>query len=1027
QEWQERATQGRGRLDTLTVLYAANFDTTDLTHPDDHADLRAALAFDPGTATPLPPHHLANPPRTLILTRYALATPHLTGTGLRVPTDAEIINAANQTRHHDPDPAILVHHLLNPTPPQPHTHTQHDAWPTLAAMGTGTGEPGLSRARETGEEAADDGHGGTSLVGMSGENPSDLLEEQLLTHRVNVEFGIRLDSHAGALAVLEHNRNAPVNEASKVLAKPWDVPALRQVVAALEKFAPILGIQRAASSLGGIPQEISAVGLVTTGMMLKKAEPAMLGEYFSELGLFNLYSGASGIGAFGTNLQSWVAIHEVSHGMGRSGFDHFKALFWEDIEGPLLNNFVGADSPEVDLALSIKMFMTNRVFFSINYPRHAAAVRALYGLRSDMFALRENETPQEMSVRTAASFRYLLPWFGSAVGFWKANGEQNWLRNEIPPTDYAKTKSEEDYAEGWALHHLRKDIQRVLTPLRSAFYDYIERSWTHSVSLDELVSAVDGPITRLQGISDFAALVYVRTSEAAATINNGFVPDTLEFIDRLRNIWSQGDENEIVELLAGQDWSGHQVAGGLNRTVQTVKVRGYLKDRITRAVSDPEIHAAVDRRVQTGDFDPDPELVARDIERQHDLAAEIFGKVWRARLINHIPLPDSFMSLRIARDGFPDLTRADVYAQVHSKIYSALENSTVTLAPTPNTTDLPRHIIEIRQALSNRISASVTDLDITGVLARRSRPGGDINPLSVAKEIFQQRELLAGVFEQVSRERAAEGVRWLDSRAAVYASGLDSTDLTRLDDYDSVYQVLRLDPGIEMNLPVSILDNPARTVMLTRNALGTPDRLAVAGLRVPSDAEIVNAAAQVWHANPDPVGLAHRLLAPAQPESWADRGRQSDVTVAFALTQSRDTDELKQRFLRESRDRLPAGPARDRIIDVLDTYRPLKPASPHTRAPESDHSGSAAATNTPPTITVDRNEVVSPESHTPEAPDRWADVHHRSGDSRLTDNSGLDGFVTHLAEPRVVPTQHPASDTSSVSRPHTPATPDTTP
>ncbi|MER6535662.1 hypothetical protein ABT215_18025 [Streptomyces sp900105755] len=113
QDWNWRATQGFGRLETLAALYTADLGLNDLTRPATRNGILADLALQAGTTQPLPHTGLHNIPCTLILTRYALAAPDLTAP--HVFTDADIITAANHTRHPDPDPATLAHHLRNPT------------------------------------------------------------------------------------------------------------------------------------------------------------------------------------------------------------------------------------------------------------------------------------------------------------------------------------------------------------------------------------------------------------------------------------------------------------------------------------------------------------------------------------------------------------------------------------------------------------------------------------------------------------------------------------------------------------------------------------------------------------------------------------------------------------------------------------------------------------------------------------------------------------------------------------------------
>lgn len=304
-------------------------------------------------------------------------------------------------------------------------------------------------------------------------------QRQQLKHTIEHDFGIRLDSPAGAAAVRQANPGMPLNEMNKVQGMQWDLHSLKQLYAALQHYAPIMGRWRARSSRSGIEQEVVIAGLVTSGVFNQALNPRTLGEYFAENRLMNLYKVVPEAEIFGINHKTLIFTHELAHGLLRYALEDFKEQFWKDIEAPLITaSGKMVKNREEDLHASIMAYLTLPAFKTA-HPRHAQAIRELRRIRSDLFVKYNTETLGHTVNRIAAALSNHLAWFGAQVGAWASDGSRYWPV-EPPSTKYGWMKVEEDFADSAMLWFNRQPELWKKAPKRAEFFQRETSRWNGS-------------------------------------------------------------------------------------------------------------------------------------------------------------------------------------------------------------------------------------------------------------------------------------------------------------------------------------------------------------------------------------------------------------------------------------------------------------------------------------------------------------------------------------------------------------------
>ncbi|MFJ3762715.1 protein-glutamine glutaminase family protein [Streptomyces sp. NPDC090080] len=316
----------------------------------------------------------------------------------------------------------------------------------------------------------------------AGGNPSYLSQRrsELVRSIVN-EYGISIDSTAGAAAVWADFPDAPMYEKKKIQALPLeDLNSMEQLHEALANFAPIIGPKRANSNRAGISQEVVVAALVTSGMFRKSAVPWLAGQYFKERSLINLYAGALNANRYGPKTISWVATHELAHGLLGYALDDYSSRFWGNVEAPWVPASGDAyPTPEDDFRESMAAFLAQSMKFVRVAPRHAAAILLLSKSFPATFAVRTGETPVGAARRLVSEMPGLLPWFISKVGTWTPDGRR-FFPGERPISLYGETNADEDFAEA-AMYYFNDNAHlRQYAPQRAAYFDDLVKSWTKS-------------------------------------------------------------------------------------------------------------------------------------------------------------------------------------------------------------------------------------------------------------------------------------------------------------------------------------------------------------------------------------------------------------------------------------------------------------------------------------------------------------------------------------------------------------------
>ncbi|MFD1277790.1 toxin glutamine deamidase domain-containing protein [Streptomyces kaempferi] len=301
-----------------------------------------------------------------------------------------------------------------------------------------------------------------------------MQEIQRLTQRITDEFGIRFNSEAGVDALLANNPNLPASERSKVRAKAWDIDSLKELLAALQYFAPILGWRRAQSNMRDIPQGVVLAALVNYGILAGSTDSRVKGEYFEKSRLINCYK--SGDLEYSANEVIHDITHELAHAL--AFLDPFQNKFWKGIEAPPLSDDERVvQNRAQDFLWSLIPYLVNDKEFQAEYPRRNQALKALERHYRNLFVRVGQETLREGAERITAALIHAVPWFGGEVGTWTPDGSRYYPMGP-PLNEYGGTHAREDHAESWAYFFTDRKLLEEKSPERAAHISEEVNSWT---------------------------------------------------------------------------------------------------------------------------------------------------------------------------------------------------------------------------------------------------------------------------------------------------------------------------------------------------------------------------------------------------------------------------------------------------------------------------------------------------------------------------------------------------------------------
>jgi hypothetical protein len=228
------------------------------------------------------------------------------------------------------------------------------------------------------------GKGGTEKVVL--EKDGDLEEAEEIITELEQKYGIDISSPATIAGIKAGYSKVKKKEIAKLKISQWQMKELRGLRAAVANFAPILGPQRAKSTLAGKAQGVTTIGRVQDAIdensKKGKVDRGTMGEYFEEnhnVGLFDTTTNlvdsryireGSTAPDNATTIEA-NAIHEMAHGLIEPlELDNWvdELEFWDEDHEP--SGTAGAEAPPTqygieggpaeDLAESTAIFFTNR-------------------------------------------------------------------------------------------------------------------------------------------------------------------------------------------------------------------------------------------------------------------------------------------------------------------------------------------------------------------------------------------------------------------------------------------------------------------------------------------------------------------------------------------------------------------------------------------------------------------------------------------------------------------------------------------
>jgi hypothetical protein len=242
-------------------------------------------------------------------------------------------------------------------------------------------------------------HSGMERVNVK--TDEEAAEAQAIIHNIKDTYGIDVNSEAGVEAAKAHYKKVPKEIFDQLKPMAWEIADLRALQSALAHFAPILGEQRAGSSLGAKPQEVLTASRVNLSISddseKAKFESGTNAQAFYEtqnISMFN--SGTSGKGSennggpFLSTEQSMEGqwIHEATHRLLEYGLEGYYAAggFWEaitthtwteDAENPMTS--YGYRSGAEDMCEAVKFYFIDPERLQAQCPRRYAYIDKLVG------------------------------------------------------------------------------------------------------------------------------------------------------------------------------------------------------------------------------------------------------------------------------------------------------------------------------------------------------------------------------------------------------------------------------------------------------------------------------------------------------------------------------------------------------------------------------------------------------------------------------------------------------------------------
>ncbi|MFB7293137.1 hypothetical protein, partial [Actinacidiphila glaucinigra] len=440
---------------------------------------------------------------------------------------------------------------------------------------------------------------------------SGLEKERLrLIQDLENDFGIQLNSRAGVTAERLRHQDAPINVLNEVQPQDFTLPILRGLRAAAGHFEQILGKRRAGSARRGVAQEIKTVGAVTWALAGSQISPTVLGRYFEQSRLFNLYISAprTSINVNGTASEvsddiQYRATHELAHGLLGYAQSHFTDRLWGDQEPPPVINGRTTENPERDFEFSIQAYFFDTELLASRWPRRYAFVNKLEAKYPQILDI-DKKRGSSPGILTKEIIEELPPHeisnFMRQVGSWTEDGKRYFSWKEQPVTPYGRTNPAEDFAETAVAYFMNNGLLRGEAPHRAMFLDEIISGWSRKRPVDTV--AVRGTFSSLRA-------VVLRGRSQSGNVNTlGRIPGS----DIVQDFELDGDIITIGDTAAG-------LLASRASNVYTPFEEFFQNEAVRRGMSPSEL--------ETRMYAPGPVLVGIGLERPRALLSEVYGEL----------------------------------------------------------------------------------------------------------------------------------------------------------------------------------------------------------------------------------------------------------------------------------------------------------------------------------------------------------------------------------------------------------------
>jgi hypothetical protein len=183
-------------------------------------------------------------------------------------------------------------------------------------------------------------------------NATEKAEAEKIIKDIKDTYGIAVSSTTTVEGIKGQYTNVPKAVTDTLKIRTWRIMELRALQSALGHYAPILGAERAKSTLKGADQEVTSVGKVEQAINANtpagQLDTSTLGEYFAGKKNMGLFKASEGYAVDFTDEKDQLTgtfIHEIAHGLLKYAIPDFLKVttYWTDAN--TASGATGAEAP----------------------------------------------------------------------------------------------------------------------------------------------------------------------------------------------------------------------------------------------------------------------------------------------------------------------------------------------------------------------------------------------------------------------------------------------------------------------------------------------------------------------------------------------------------------------------------------------------------------------------------------------------------------------------------------------------------